>query len=293
MRLVRREIDAFKPDIVHAFLWRAIQFARWSKKGDFRLAASPRVNYRTRSPLIRWIDRRGRQLDDAVICESQSSADFLINSQGYAPEKVSVIRNGVDCAKWAFTPAERLAAREKLGLSENEILIFSAGRLDAQKGQEYLIKAAGILSRRAVKARLAVAGGGPLMGKLSRLACEVPGAALLGEQPDVRPWLFAADIFALPSLWEGIPNALLEAMSAGLACAASDVDGVREAAEDGKTALLVPPGDAPALASALERLCSDSELRNRLGSAAKKRMAGDFSVDAMISRYEAAYDALS
>lgn len=112
---------------------------------------------------------------------------------------------------------------------------------------------------------------------------------LPGERGDVRCWLAACDIFVLPSLWEGLPNALLEAMALGLPVVASRVDGVPEAVTDGKDGLLVAPGNAATLSVALAKLMDDPELRRSLSQAARARMAENFTLPAMLAGYEAAY----
>ena len=115
---------------------------------------------------------------------------------------------------------------------------------------------------------------------------------LLGERADARSWLSAFDIFALPSLWEGLPNALLEAMAAGLPALASGVDGVCEVITPDDNGLLVSPGDATALARALSRLAADPDLRRGLGANARSRIVSDFTLPAMIGAYADAYSAV-
>jgi glycosyltransferase involved in cell wall biosynthesis len=111
-----------------------------------------------------------------------------------------------------------------------------------------------------------------------------------GEQADVLPWLRALDIFALPSLAnEGVPQALVQAMLTELPCVTTPVGGIPELAEHDRTALLVPPRDAAALAAAIERLAGDEGLRRELGEAARKHCVEGYSYERMLDRMENIY----
>ncbi|MBI5239990.1 MAG: glycosyltransferase [Elusimicrobia bacterium] len=287
-----RIIAETKPDLVHALMYQAIQLCRFAERRSavpFRLVSSPRVNYRSRSRLSLLADRWLRSADDLLISESDASRDFLLRL-GYAPDRVRTVRNGVDLPEIP-SAAERRRARLQLGLREDEPLLLAMGRLDEQKGHSVLLDAAARL-KGPNRPRCAVVGDGPLRDRLRRQAARLGlerAVQLPGERADVRAWMNAADVFVLPSLWEGLPNALLEAMALGLPVAASRVDGVPEAVTDGTDGLLVEPADPGALAAALGSLLADPDLRRRLGAAARARVAADFTVPAMLTGYKAAY----
>jgi glycosyltransferase involved in cell wall biosynthesis len=115
-----------------------------------------------------------------------------------------------------------------------------------------------------------------------------------GYQRDVVPWLQALDIFALPSHGdEGVPQALLQAMLAGLPCVTTHVGSIAEIAIDGRTALIVPPRDAGALAASIRRLVEDQALRERLGQAARAHCSEKYSFEAMLDRMETIYRQVS
>lgn len=288
------EIEKFQPDVVNAFLFRAIQFCRAAKtikRLKFSLVSSTEVNYRTRNPVIRLIDRLLRRKDEITVCESRTSADYLVKNMGYLPSRVTVARNGTDPYYWVFSLEERERVRRELGLSKNEILVTSVGRLSRQKGHSYLVDAiAGINNPAGIKC--VILGTGPEKASLeARINAKgLEGKVILaGEKDYIKPWLCASDIFVLPSLWEGIPIALLEAMAVGLPCVASSVDGIQEVIENGKSGILCPPADSNALANALIRLTEDVPLRNNISLAAKKVIRDDFSTKAMIRKYEEIY----
>jgi glycosyltransferase involved in cell wall biosynthesis len=112
----------------------------------------------------------------------------------------------------------------------------------------------------------------------------------VGNKADVVPWLQAFDVFALPSYAnEGVPQALAQAMLAGLPCVTTNVGGIGELARDGETALVVPPQDPKALRSALQRLLGDGPLREKLGAAARRHAAANFSLEGMLARMETIY----
>lgn len=282
-----------RPDIVHAVMYQAIQLCRLAKRrvGGFKLIASPRVNYRTRSAFTLLVDSVLKGQDDLLIAESKASRGYLIKRLGYKPAKVSVIYNGVDLAGWPASRLERQKKRLELRLGGDDVLIGAVGRLDGQKGFSFLIDAMARL-KKGFKCRLVIIGEGPLRPQLEaqlrkhRLEGHV---MLLGERSDVTSWLSAMEIFVLPSLWEGLPNSLLEAMALGLPCVASDVDGVPEVVKHDESGLLVPPSNASALSESLARLVVDPELRAKFGAAAKERIGRDFSLIGMMAAYENAY----
>jgi glycosyltransferase involved in cell wall biosynthesis len=287
-----------RPDIVHAVMYQAIQLCRLAKSrvGGFRLITSPRVNYRTRSAFTLLVDSVLKGQDDLLIAESRASRDYLIKRLGYKSDKVSVIYNGVDLAGWPASRLERQKKRLELRLGAEDVLLGAVGRLDAQKGFSFLIDAMARLKKN-FKCRLVILGEGPLRPALEKQIRRhhLEGRVmLLGERSDVTSWLSALEIFVLPSLWEGLPNSLLEAMALGLPCVASNVDGVPEVIKHQESGLLTPPASSAALAECLARLIADAELRALYGAAAKERIGRDFSLIGMMAAYEAAYsDVLS
>lgn len=286
-------IERTRPHIVHAFMYQAIQMARLAKrrgKVPFTLVTSPRVNYRTRSLWTKAVDRFLKGADDLLIAESKASRDYLVRWLGYSSDKVRIIHNGVDLAGWPASRLERRQKRLELRLAADEVLIGSAGRLDDQKGFDTLVAAMGLLKK--LRVRCVVLGEGParpaLEAQIRRLGIE-RSVMLLGERDDMTSWLSALDAFVLPSRWEGLPNALLEAMALGLPVAASAVDGVVEVVEDGRNGLLVPPGRPGPLAAAVSKLAADPGLRARIGEAAKETVSRRFSLIDMMAAYEDAY----
>jgi len=286
-------ITRLRPDIVHAVMFKAIQLCRWAKPKvpfSFKLITSPRVHYRTRSALTLLLDRALKGRDDLLIAECDASRKFLIDSLGYAPSKVRTIRNGVDLAGWPVSKVDRQKRRMELRLNAGEILIGAVGRLDKQKGFGTLIEAMSRLKK--TDLRCVILGEGPERAHLEELIRRhhlEKQVWLYGERPDIVTWLSAFDIHCLPSLWEGLPNTLLEAMALGLPVVASGVDGVPEVVENGKTGILVPPAAPAALAKALKDLADDPGRREALGAAAHAAVMEKFTLRRMMDEYHEAY----
>src|SRR5204862_3171720 len=169
--------------------------------------------------------------------------------------------------------------REKLGLDSDACLLVAFGNLYPFKGHRHLIEALGILAGRHRTLHLAIAGRGDLSDALSTQARELGIGGrlhLLGLRADVSAVLKAADIFVLPSLSEGLPLALLEAMFAGRPIVASEVGEVGTALAGGEVGALVPPADAAALAVALDDLITHPDRARALGAAAATRAATEY-----------------
>jgi glycosyltransferase involved in cell wall biosynthesis len=201
-----------------------------------------------------------------------------------SPTQLRVIANGVPA------PAgDGGAVRREIGVADGELLLVAAGSLVERKGHAVLLRALVGIS---APWRLAIAGQGVERDALLALAASLgmsDRVHLLGQRADIGSWQRAADVFVMPSLWEGLPLALLEAMFTGSAIIASRTSGIPEAITDGVEGLLVPPGDVPALGAALARVLTDAPLRHALGAAARRRAEGHFSMERMTSAYEALY----
>lgn len=283
-----------RPDLVHAFMYQAMQLCRAVRRlgyAEFRLISSPRVNLRTRSDWTLTFDGWLRKADDLLIAESEASRKYLVEKMGYAEGKVSRIYNGVDIAGWPISKAERERRRRELDVGPGEMLIGSAGRLDAQKGHVFLLEAVAKI-RASYPVKCVLLGDGPLKAELAKIAFSLglEGAVYFaGEQAEIPSWLSAFDVYAQPSLWEGLPNALLEAMALGLPVVATRVDGIPEVVRDGVSGLLCEPKSSQGLVVPLQDLVSDEGLRRRLGEGAKQVVLENFKLADMIANYEAAY----
>jgi len=211
---------------------------------------------------------------------------------GLAAVPAGVIPNGVDIDR--FCPAnepERHVLRDQLSLPQSATLAVFTGRLEPQKNVDNLLlawKQVELNARPGEDARLLILGDGAQKSALFALAEQLDitdSVHFVGRVDQVGNYLRAADLFVLPSRAEGLSNALLEAMACGLPPIATAVGGTPEVVEQGVNGLLVPPGDAAALAGALADLLTDPALRARLGEAARQTVVERYSLAAVADRY--------
>jgi len=236
---------------------------------------------------VRWAIRHSR----ASVAISAATQTQLLRDLGLASNRLGIVRNGVP-----IRPGHGDAVRRELGAAEQDVLILAVGNLDPRKGHIFLLRALHELTQQGLSVpwRLAIAGGrgGPERTNLEAFA-DAHGYAdrvhILLQREDIPDLQAAADIFAMPSLWEGLPLALLEAMLAGSAIVASKTSGIPEAVTSEEHGILTPPGDVHALAGALRRVLEDSSLRRTLGDAAKARANAEFTVSTMTAAYERLY----
>ncbi|MEU9129744.1 glycosyltransferase [Kitasatospora sp. NPDC048540] len=208
-----------------------------------------------------------------------------------------VVPNGVDVRYFAAEDAAgRRAARTALGVDPDAPLAVCVGRLCRQKGQDVLLAAWPEVAGRVPGARLALVGGGPDEAVLTELVRALPdpsGVRLAGNVADPRPWLAAADLVVLPSRWEGMALAPLEAMAAARPVLLSDVPGARECLPPGHAAsALVPPQDPAALAGRLAAALADPGECERRGVQARAHMAGRHDIREVVRQVADVYDAL-
>jgi len=289
MRVIRQ----FRPDILHTWLPTANTLGRTAGLAARVpvLIASERAADAWKGMLRRLADRLLTSYSARIITNSAAVRRFLAEQIGLPQRKIAVIRNGLDLdefdAELAQAPANSLPA-----ISGQPIIVGTVARLEPQKGIKFLIAAFSRLPRELGEVELWIVGGGPQERQLREEAgaTRVTGRIrFLGHRPDVPALLARFDLFVLPSLWEGLPNAVLEAMAARRAVVATAVDGTPEAVEHEKTGLLVPPADAAALAAAIERLLRDPALRRAFGEAGRRKAASDFSMERMVAETEAVY----
>jgi glycosyltransferase involved in cell wall biosynthesis len=232
---------------------------------------------------LRWAIGRSQ----ATVAVSPTLRDALCRNLWLPPGAVAVVPNGIPST--AAAPADLVG---ELDLPRGARILLAVGNLYAVKGHRHAITALQRLSQRHPEAYLVIAGRGELEGELRSQAAALGLAdrvRLLGLRSDIPALLAAADVFLLPSLSEGLPIALLEAMFAGKPIVASDVGGIGAALGDGAAGILVPPGSDEALTAALDRLLSDPGAARGLGREAARRAEADFRLETMVSRYVALY----
>jgi glycosyltransferase involved in cell wall biosynthesis len=233
----------------------------------------------------RWLYQRATA---RIVTAGEALRRELVERNGFDASRIESVPTGMDAGH--FRAGDRAAARARLKLPSDKTLVGIVATLRSWKGHRYLLEAlAGLPARYA----LAIVGDGPQRAALEAQVDKLGLRArtrFAGNQADVLPWLQALDVFALPSYAnEGVPQALVQAMLAGVPCVTTAAGGIAEVAENEITALVVPERDAGALAAAIERLCADTGLASQLTEAARRRCVEGYSYDRMIERMEALY----
>ncbi len=288
-------------DIVHSHLFRADIYANLAAGGPG--TSQPRL-VSTRhnddrfflNPFIGLVHYLLSTRQDMIIAISDHVARFTIARGVCDPARVRRVYHGLDSAESAALDVEGQQLRAELGLGAGAFLVGNVGRLAPQKGQRHLVGAMPMLLERVPDAHLAIVGGGALEPYLRDLAREVgvpDHVHVLGPRKDVPAFMHAIDAFAMPSIWEGFGIVLLEAMAAARPIVASRVATIPEVVEDGETGLLVPPGDAVALADALTWLADSPAEARAMGEAGRQRLRTRFSLQKMVADTEGLYSELA
>jgi len=233
-----------------------------------------------------WLYRLTDPLADVTVAVSDAVAARHASVRAVSARRLRVIPNGVDTTLFRPDAARRERMRQLLGLGQ-EFTWLAVGRLMWKKGYTTLLRAFAGLG----KGILLVAGAGPQDTELRRLAGDLGAdVRFLGERQDVADLMSACDGFVHASLVEGLPLALLEAASSGMACVATDVGGVSEIIVHERTGYLVSPGVPEALGAAMSRLMSLSgEQRRKLGLAARDRVVARFETGVVLTEWEELY----
>jgi sugar transferase (PEP-CTERM/EpsH1 system associated) len=296
-RLCRR----LRPQVVHARNWGTMDAVIGA-----RLAGVPVVvqseHGRDMSDLDGLHPRRIRvrrllaPFIDVHVVVSEHLQRWLVECVRVAPEKVRVVRNGVDAAR--FMPlVERDRVREEEGYGRTDHVFGAVGRLTPVKDHRTLLEAFHAVSMRRPECRLVLVGDGaerPLLEEQVRQRGLADRVRIVGHRVDVTRWLGMMDVFVHPSLMEGMSNAVLEAMAVGLPVVATAVGGNPEIVEHGVGGSLVPPSSPSALADAMLSYCGDDRMRMAHGAAARERVEKDFPLMKMVAGYTAVYrDALA
>ncbi len=274
-----REIDA---DIIHTHLSTA---SLWGSVAARRMDIPALAH-------VHALNRRWWYgMADAIVTPSQGVRQHLIG-QGVDPACIHAIYNGIPAERFASLPPPQ-QVREELGLPEGVTVVGVVAHLSPKKGHKYLLEAVAKLSGRHPELHCLIVGSGPLAARLPRLAEQLRIAErtyFLGYREDAVAIMQLCDIVALPSVAkEGLGLCLIEAAFVGVPTVGSQAPGIDEAIVDGETGLLVPPGDATALAEGMDRLLADSELRRRLGESGRQRAEKLFTVEAQAAATAALY----
>ncbi len=297
LRRLARLLKSRKYDVVHTWIFAANTYGRIAA----HLAGVP-VVVTSEMAVDLWktsahlrIDRWLARWTDRIIGNSQAVVDFYRDA-GLPTEKLVRIYSGIgDERPPEIAPSQ---TRQSLGITPEAPVILFAGRLAPQKGLKDLIDALDLLQHVQPGTVTLIAGDGPLRAALEGRArsfelLQTGRVRFLGHREDVPALLAAADMLVLPSLYEGLPNVVLEAMSQAKPVVATNAPGTNELVVDNETGLLVPMGQPKALAKALRDLVRDPERRQTLGAGGRAHLRPQFGLDTMIQEHVRLYEDLA
>ncbi len=285
-------------DIVHSHLFFASRMSHFIA----RLAGVPvtietgHIREAWRKGFLRtfyYIDRFYARFTDRFIAVSEAVAKYFVEVKGIGRERITVIANGINTGK--FEPGTTDEAREfrsKLAIDKNSPLISVVARLDLQKGHTYLIKAAPSIIEKYPDIIFLIVGIG---ATLESLKAEVAALGLdksfifAGFRKDIPAVMNGSDIIVLPSLYEGMPLAVIEAALSARPIVATAVDGTPEVLQDNETGLLVPPSDPESLSRAIIKLLDDPARAARMGRAARAHALTRFDIKRQARETEELY----
>lgn len=291
-RIFREE----KVDVIHTHLYRDAVYGRplarlAGVKGVISTLHNSYV-WRSRSQL--FLDRVTSVFADRITAVSDAVKRFAVEKEHIRAEKIVTVYNGIETGQFKTASRFRDTVRKELGVSPGEVMVGSMGELTRQKGYRYLLEAIPEILKTGNPVKFFIAGEGELKEPLIKQRDEAgleEVVTFLGFRSDVPRLLAAFDIFVLPSIFEGLPVALIEAMAAAKPIVATDVDGNCEVIGRNAAGIAVESRNPKALAAALIKLIKDPELRDRMGTEGRNRADKLFSLKTMIARYQELYEA--
>ena len=291
-----RMIKDFKPDILQTFLFFDNILARvFGKLMGVPVIISGQRNVDThRSQIRNFVEKRTLPLVDCIIINSKAGKKILIDREKNPEKKIEVIYNGINIKDFNRVQKPELSdLTEGNVFSSNKFIIGFIGRLAQQKGLDYLLKAAVELKEKLPNIIFIIIGEGKRKNNLEQLAEELGIRDIMyftGHKD--RGWQYTKlfDLLVLPSLWEGMPNVILEAMAQGVPVLATKVGGIPELIEDGKDGFLIESKNSKTLADKISYVFNlPEEKRIEIGENARKKIKENFSIEKMVQEHERLY----
>ena len=286
-----------KPEMIHGFLFHAYVLGAFAG----RIAGIPIViasrrslsHFKVGRPHYPLVERLANRVTDLIVANSEAVKQDVVRQEKVRSSKIRVIYNGIN-PSMCNVPADA-GLRASLGIPEKAKVVGVVANLIHYKGHRFFLQACQEIKVKHSEVKFLLIGDGPCKGELEAFAQELgleKDVLFLGGRQDIPQLLALMDVAVLPSLEEGFPNAVLEAMAAGKPVVASRVGGVPEAVVHGETGLLIPPEDQAALAEAICWLLVHPTEAGRFGEAGRRRVAERFNLSTMVRQYEAVYERL-
>jgi glycosyltransferase involved in cell wall biosynthesis len=275
-----RALQSDRVELVHAWLFIANAYAWAAARGRLTLVTSAR-NCKRQGRWLDTLNRRAFQASAAIIVNSEEVRCYIEREYAAPAARIAVVPNAIDLTR--FRPGVPRRGQRT---------VIMVGRLVAQKNPLLFVRAAALLRARLPDTRFILVGSGPQRGQVQAAvqAAQLDDACTLtGERTDVADLLAQADLFWLTSDWEGLPNAVIEAMACGLPVVATDVGGTRELVRDGEEGFLIAAGERDGLVSRSIEILADPARHARMRTAARAR-AEAFGVQQMVRATCAVYE---
>jgi len=295
---LRKIFQQYRPHIVHTRNWGALEAVPAARLAGVPVVIHSEHGYEVDNmgglPLRQRLFRRlAYGMADKIFTVSKELRDYHARQAWLHPERIDVLYNGVDAARFSPQAEIRARVRNEFGIPANRIVLGSVGRMVPIKDYGTLLKAAELLARKGVDVHVLLVGKGPeleaLQGQAGELQCLRGRVSFLGTSDRVPELLNAMDVFVLTSLGEGMSNTLLESMATGLPVVATRVGGNPEVIGDEQSEWLFSTGDTKGLTERLERLALSTDSRTRCGDAGRRRVLRLFSLQEMWRRYRDLY----
>ncbi|QDV26700.1 glycosyltransferase [Aureliella helgolandensis] len=291
---LRERLVAFSPEIIQSMLFHANAVTAWAARGmPCKVVGGVRVRQPQRYRW--WIQSWAARAMERVVCVSQDVAEHCQRNEGIPPSKIVVIPNGIHLPTLPIPTPTNLW--ESFGIPPTARVLLFVGRLDPQKGIESLVARADALLGQLPEHHLVLLGDGPLRERITQqtaqLACR-NRVHPVGWQPDPFPWMQQSEAILLPAKYEGMPNAILEAMAVGKPVVSFAVDGVRQLLGQDSLAQhqLVDSPSIDAFILQVVRLAQNPDMQQQCGTANHSRIEQHFQLDQQLAKYEQLYLAL-
>ena len=301
LRALRRHFRSHEFDIIHCHSSKAGMLGRiaaWLARSPAVRVYSPHAfafvmdGGRLRRGVYTFLEWCAGRITDLLVCTNDSERRLALRARIVAPGRALVVRTGVDLRR--FHPGDESAGlREELGVPPQHRLVGAVGALVTQKGHRYLVDAAPAVLERMPLTTFVIAGEGKLCGELEE---RISGLGLgrrlrlLGRRDDIPRLLASLDLFVMPSLWEGLPYALLEAMATAVPVVGTAIPGLVDLIEPGRTGWLADAASAESLADAIVSALSAYGSSTVMAQAARQRVLAEHSRERMLEQLGAIYE---
>ena len=286
-----KEIESFKPDVVHAMLLRAIEFTRLACAGrNVKLVTTPHFDFSHQPGWIRLLDRALKNTDTVSCAESVNTYQYLLSNQHYEKSKTQLIPNDVKKSLFFKDNFLKSRIRDEKNISGVEVVYICVARLAKIKNQIGLLRAFSKILPNCPHAKLVLVGEGPERTNLEKFIQDhnlQEKVILAGEQKNINEWLNMADVFVLFSTEESLPLALLEAQQVGLPCIVSQIGDMPSRVIHGKNGFVCKTKDEMLLSCLLTELYENTKLRQNM---AKETLHLASRAQDSIKRYEQIYE---